>query len=312
MPTLILILVAVLLLLAFGLMVWYYIYEKNKSRSIRSLMTSAAQQGVGVQGTLRRKIDEDESGEVLERIKAETKRGAKIGAKKGVTQEEKYFRAGIFTDGQKRDYRRLQILCPIIGFVIGLSSFLILGEIPILCVLILVITTAAGFQAPISIMDRKIQSRAEEIMYYLPLVIEQISIGVSSSLDVGPCLQRVVAMADERDSHNVVTELVRHVQYYIRSGVSMEEALTEVGKASGHTELKHSFMSLAQVAKHGGDISSQLQELADAVSKQREAKVEEQIKKLEIKATGPVAMVFAGFMMSLIGGIFLRIMDAFQ
>jgi pilus assembly protein TadC len=140
-------------------------------------------------------------------------------------------------------------------------------------------------------------------MFYLPLVIEQLVIGVSSSLDVGPCLKWIVAMADERDSHNPVTELLRYAQLYMKSGVSMEEALIEVGRLSGHTELKHVFMSLSQVAKHGGEIIRQLQELANAVAAQREARVEGKIRKLELKATGPVALVFASFMGILMVGL---------
>lgn len=311
MPTIILILVFILLTSAFGLVVWYYLIESRRSQSIRNLMSNAAQQGTGIQGTLRKKIDEDQSGDVIERIKAETKKKSAAG-KKELSLEDKFFQAGMFTEPQKKDFRRLQIICPIIGFVVvGVGLYLAVPSMPIVYLFGFIIGTVSGFQAPITILDRKIQARAEEIMYFLPLVIEQISIGVSSSLDVGPCLQRVVSMADERDSHNVVTELVRHVQFYIRSGVSMEDALVEVGKSSGQTELKHAFMSLSQVAKHGGDISSQLQELADAVSKQREAKIEEQIKKLEVKASGPVSMVFAGFMIALIGGLFLRIMEVF-
>jgi hypothetical protein len=42
----------------------------------------------------------------------------------------------------------------------------------------------------------------------LPLVIEQISIGVSSALDIGPCVTYVVEMADERGTHNAITELL--------------------------------------------------------------------------------------------------------
>src|SRR5690606_32288561 len=130
----------------------------------------------------------------------------------------------------------------------------------------------------------------------LPLVIEQVAIGVSSSLDIGPCLSRIVSMADERDSHNIVTELIRHAQFHVKSGVSLEEAINEIGKRSGHTELKHAFMSLAQVAKHGGEITKQLQELADSVASQRETQIEAKIKKLELEATAPVALVFFGFL----------------
>ena len=75
-----------------------------------------------------------------------------------------------------------------------------------------------GYQIPNSILERRYIARSDEILFYLPLVIEQIAIGVSSSLDIGPCLEKVVSMADERDTHNVVTELIRHAQFYIRSG----------------------------------------------------------------------------------------------
>ena len=143
------------------------------------------------------------------------------------------------------------------------------------------------------------------------MVIEQIAIGVSSSLDIGPCLQRIIKMADERDTHNVVTELIQHAEQYIRSGVSLEEALTEIGIKSGHTELKHSFMALGQVAKHGGEITHQLHELANAVSTQRETMIEARIKKLELKATGPVAFVFLGFMITLMAGLMIKIKDMF-
>jgi len=148
-------------------------------------------------------------------------------------------------------------------------------------------------------------------MFYLPLVIEQISIGVSSSLDIGPCLQRVVQMADERDTHNVVTELLKYAQNYIRSGVPFEEAMVETGKASGQTELKHAFMYVAQVAKHGGEITRQLQELADSVAAQRQAYIEGRIKKLELVATGPVSLVFFGFLIILLIGFGVQLKNAF-
>ncbi|MCB0320021.1 MAG: type II secretion system F family protein, partial [Bdellovibrionales bacterium] len=169
-----------------------------------------------------------------------------------------------------------------------------------------------GLQVPYSILDRRIKQRHEDILFFLPLVIEQIAIGVSSSLDIGPCIARVVQMADERDSHNVVTELLRFAQYHVKSGVSLDEALTEVGIRTGHTELKHTFMSLAQVVRHGGEISRQLQELADAVGNQRETKIEAKIKTLELQATGPVALVFFGFLIILLIGFGIQIRDAFQ
>jgi pilus assembly protein TadC len=154
------------------------------------------------------------------------------------------------------------------------------------------------------------KSRDEEILFYLPLVIEQIAIGVSSSLDIGPCIQRIVQMADERDTHNPVTELIRFAQFHVKTGVGLEEALVEVGRLSGHIELKHSFLALSQVAKFGGEITKQLQELADAVASQRETKIEAKIKQLELVATAPVGVVFLAFMVTLVTGFGLQVLVA--
>ena len=230
--------------------------------------------------------------------------------KKKPTEEQLLFQAGVVTADDRKKFQRIKILAPII-FVIVLTyggsvvapRFMLLGAVfGVLC----------GLQLPKSILERKIAARAEDIMFFLPLVIEQIAIGVSSSLDIGPCLQKVVSMADERDSHNVVTELLRLVVTLARSGLSLEDSLLEVGARSGHLELNQTFGSLAQVVRHGGEITKQLQEMADAVSAQRETKIEAKIKRLELEATGPVAMVFMGFLLILLSCIGQQMVKAFN
>lgn len=221
------------------------------------------------------------------------------------SREERYFRAGMFSQHEKRNFDRLSYLVPaVVTPVLALPSYAL---DPGLGLFGLAIGLLIGLKLPGSILERKIAVRNADISFYLPLVIEQVAIGVSGSLDVGPCLQRIAAMADERDSHNVVTELVRFVQHYVKSGVPLEEALIEVGTKSGHTELKHTFLALSQVAKHGGEVSRQLQELASAVALQRETKVEAKIKRLELEATGPVGLVFLGFITIVMMGFFLQL-----
>lgn len=225
------------------------------------------------------------------------------------TLEEQFFKAGLFTPKDQATYYNLKKMGPVIGAcVLGYIGFLVdLNFLWIGAVFGLLM----GLQLPTSWLDRKILKRGEDIMFYLPLVIEQIAIGVSSSLDIGPVLQRIVAMADERDSHNVVTELLRIVVTLARSGISLEDALVEVGKRSGHLELKQTYSALAQVTRHGGEITRQLQELADAVSSQRETRIEAKIKRLELEATGPVALVFLGFFIILLTCIGMQMIKAF-
>jgi len=218
-----------------------------------------------------------------------------------LTISEQMFQAGLFSEEQRLDFRRLQIVLPIgLGTIAGGLG---LASTDLFTTLLYVAAGAGvGCWLPLNRLTKWTQERNEEILFYLPLVIEQISIGVSSSLDIGPCLARVVQMADERDSHNPVTELLRFAQGYIKSGVNLQDALNEVGRRSGNNEVMHAFKALAQVARYGGEISKQLQDLSESVSSNRENKVEEKIKKLELAATGPVAMVFAGFLVILLLG----------
>jgi pilus assembly protein TadC len=222
--------------------------------------------------------------------------------KKEPTTDEKLFMAGRLSERERRDFRQKQMLAPIVfgvsgvvlGAFLGSSDMVMLGGI---------LGVILGVYLPLKIISKWIEQQHEDISYYLPLVIEQISIGVSSSLDIGPCLSRIVQMADERKSHNAVTELLKYSQFYIKSGVSLEDSLKEIGRASGHGELKHVLLALSQVAKFGGEISKQLQDLADAVGAQREAKIEARIRQLELKASGPVALVFIAYMVLLFIGI---------
>ncbi len=263
----------------------------NLRRAGRELMYSEQEEDDDVEED----VDEYDD-EIEESAKRKTKR------KKEPTIDEKLFMAGRLSELERKDFRQKQMLAPIVfgvsglilGVFVGSSDMIMLGGL---------LGIIMGVYLPLKIINKWITAQHEDISYYLPLVIEQVSIGVSSSLDIGPCLSRIVQMADERKSHNAVTELLKYSEFYVKSGVSLEESLKEIGKASGHSELKHVLLALSQVAKFGGEISKQLQDLADAVGAQREAKIEERIRQLELKASGPVALVFIAYMILLFIGI---------
>ncbi|MBP9838158.1 MAG: type II secretion system F family protein [Proteobacteria bacterium] len=225
--------------------------------------------------------------------------------------QRKLFRAGYFSQDEKNAFTRYRITCFVICVIlIPLILFVIKAQ-PVLLLLGGVIGLLIGYSLPMSGLEKKIRAREEEIMYYLPLVIEQISIGVSSALDIGPCIAQLVTMADERDSHNPVTEMFVHVEKLIKSGLNLEGALVEVSEAVGMLEVKHTFMFLAQCSKHGGELSKQLQELADSVMSQRQVHIEGKIASLPVKATGPLVTIFAGFFALLFSGLLVRLLQAF-
>jgi len=287
-----------------------YIVFFSRRRTSLDALRGGGLRDYGTPAEMRERLMEDAGGEEYERLKQVHRRETNL-RKPKITLEERYYRAGIFTARERREFERLRVLIPAVAA--PLLAFIVYSAMGFDYALLgLILGAAVGMQLPRSILDRRALRRSEDILFYLPLVIEQIAIGVSSSLDIGPCLQRVVAMADERDSHNVVTELIRHVQHFVRSGVALEEALIEVGTQSGNSELKHAFVALAQVAKHGGEISKQLQELANAVGSQRETKIDAKIRKLELQATGPVALVFLGFILILLIGFGIQVKKGFN
>jgi Flp pilus assembly protein TadB len=225
--------------------------------------------------------------------------------------DSKLFRAGYYTEADKQWFRKFRVVAMIASPLLCFVFMISFSPNKMMVLLVTGIGVLIGLILPGAWLDRQIGKREEEILYYLPLVIEQISIGVSSALDIGPCISHIVSMADERDSHNPVTEMLIHTERLIRSGLNLEDSLVEVAEVSRMTEVKHAFMFLAQCSKYGGEISRQLQELADAVMTQRQVVVEGRITALPVKATGPLTVVFAGFFALLFAGIMVRLMGAF-
>lgn len=298
----------ILLLCGLGLFAVRYIKSLEQRDMMRSLMGQRYMDDVPPQFGEDEGFDDPSRSaedEVLSRVAQRKQKSTKT----GLTLEERMFQAGLFSEEQRRDYKRLQVVLPTALGLAG-AAYGSQGGDPLNILLYGVVGGMLGSWIAVRRLESWIKFRQDEILFYLPLVIEQISIGVSSSLDIGPCLARVVQMADERDSHNPVTELLRFAQAYIKSGVSLQDALIEVGRQSGSNEVKHAFKALAQVARYGGEISKQLQDLSESVSSERETKVDEKIKKLELSATGPVALVFAGFLFILLIGFGMTLLKA--
>ncbi len=224
--------------------------------------------------------------------------------------EERFCKAGMFLEDERKwyfnDLKKYPFIMGGIGLILGLSYSSQILKFVIPGIGIYYGTLYASMK-----LDKKIKQQEDNIVYYLPLVIEQLVIGISSGLDVGPCISEIVRSCKDRGTHNAVTLLLEKVEYFIKSGNSLEDSLIQVGRLSGHTELKQTFMQISQVSKHGGEIASQLKELADAVTNQQEIKIDGIIRKLELKATMPLTLAFAGNMGILLIAIFMHLITAF-
>lgn len=303
----VLIAILFLLLMAAGGLFLLLFLNKSKENNLRSMLGSSGSLNAK---EYREKFKNDTTGVEFEKFKNLHRRQSRKRKKKTQpTIDELLFQAGHFTKAQKKDFERLQYLYPTVLAIIFGGISIYFYDDWLMKPLGIIVGGLLGLMLPKLMLEKKVAKRSEEIMFYLPLVIEQISIGVSSSLDIGPCIQMVVDMAEERGKRNVVTDFLVFVQQQIKSGISLPEALADVGLRSGQPELKQTFLALGQVVRHGGEISKQLMELANTVTNQRNAMIEGKIKKLELNATLPVAIVFFGFMIILITGFGIQIIE---
>ena len=223
------------------------------------------------------------------------------------------FKAGYYSAKDRANYQRKRLLCmlgapPLMMMILGLTFdfqlvWLVVG---------LALGVVVGLTLPRSGLDKAIRLREEEVMYYLPLVIEEISISTSSGLEPSSCISQILQLVEQRKSYNAVTDMLNHVVRLVRSGMNLENALIEVGEASGKHDVKHAFMFLAQSIRHGGEMSKQLQDLADAVATTKQTQTEAKIAALPVKATFPLFLVFAGFFLMLMVSIFTRVMTVFD
>lgn len=283
----------------------FFLFKKSSSRNnnFQGLMGASAAEIRGLD------LANDEIG--IKEIKEYSSAKVRV-AKKKDDLSKKLFRAGYYSQEDKKRFHISQIVVLVVlGLFLPIFVYTATSNLKI-AAMIFAIGSFSGFSLPVVRLDKKIEKRQEDTMYYLPLVIEQIAIGVSSSLDIGPCIMHILQMANERNSHNPVTEMFLNVEKLIKAGLNLEDALIEVGEANGQTEVKHAFMFLAQCSKHGGEISSQLQELADTIMIQRQTAVEARINALPVKATLPLTMVFFGFFMLLMAGFMVRFMTVFS
>lgn len=291
--------------LAMAFAISFFIFRKgsNRSNNFQGLM------GGSTSEIRAMSLGNDEVG--IKEIKEYSSAKVKI-VKKKDDLSKKLFRAGYYSAEDKKRFKISQIITfVVLGIFLPIFVYSATSNVK-MAVMIFAIGSFAGFSWPVVRLDKKIEKRQEETMFFLPLVIEQVSIGVSSSLDIGPCIMHILQMATERNSHNPVTEMFINVEKLIKAGLNLEDALIEVGEANGQTEVKHAFMFLAQCSKHGGEISSQLQELADTIMIQRQTTIEAKINALPVKATLPLTMVFFGFFMLLMAGFMVRFLTAFN
>ena len=314
------ILVVIAVILGVLLSTWMRSQSKDQVRDLaRGILASGNRPGASTTIGQKKQAGTFDADDVLKKTRDERKKVVgpsailfEGGTQESVVEQSKLFQAGVFTAEDKLRFHRFQVSAPFVVTALSAIGVWIAGFPLLFAASTVILSVFIGLTLPKSYLERQIRKRTEETLYYLPLAIEQISIGVSSSLDLWPCIANILQMARERNTHNPVTELFIYVEKLIASGLSFQDALYEVGQACGIQQIRHTFQFLAQCAEHGGEVSKQLQELANAIMTERQTQIEGIIASLPVKATGPLFLVFAGYFALMMAGIFAKLASSLK
>jgi pilus assembly protein TadC len=172
---------------------------------------------------------------------------------------------------------------------------------------------------------QKMRVRTKEANYnrsldfFLPIVMERVSMAVQSGLDIISGIKAVLELdrldqqknsgGKGKTENNPVTDLLSTVIDRTEGGLGFAQSLREVAKKVESTGLKHSFIHLALAHQEGGELAVPLRELSDATQLYYQETIEEEIAKLPVKATMPLLLTFAGLIVCFITSPMIQILQ---
>ena len=136
-----------------------------------------------------------------------------------------------------------------------------------------------------------------DLEYSLPLAMEQLVMTVEAGLDVAAGIRVIVELDEQAVKRDPVVAMLSDVLKYCDQGFGLSESLELVAATCPLPAVKHAFIHLSLAYQQGGELVHPLRELSDATQLQYQESIEELISKLPVKATMPLALVFAGLIL---------------
>ena len=145
-----------------------------------------------------------------------------------------------------------------------------------------------GWMIPFLFLKKKIRARQDELQRALPDALDLMVVCVEAGLGLNQALVRVGEEMD-RVSRTLAEELTL-VSLEIRAGTPREEALANLGKRSGVSDIRAFTSMLIQTDRFGTSIADALRIHADELRTKRRQRAEEEAAKLTVKMLIPIVM----------------------
>lgn len=184
------------------------------------------------------------------------------------------------------EYTGLQIFFAFVGFFLGLVLG-VLGVIPLIPpVLLIVLTTVAGYIWVGSFHNSKRESRSKEIQRQLPEALDLLVVTLASGQNFEPALESVT----RRLPQGLLREELDKVSKEIRAGRSLERALLAFANRAANEEAESFAKAVAQAQHLGSDVSETLSNQAAAARRNYEALLERKTARLNTTMFVPLIL----------------------
>ncbi len=247
----------------------------------------ASQSPAGGNITLRT----DQTQSVWARITAEIeKRGLSLQDSKSSELAERLALAGYTQPYAVRAFvlirTVLTLLLPLLvyGFMLSTDAEMSMSK----TYMTLVFSAAAGMYVPNFIIKSKAQSRKEEMLNGFPDALDLMLVCVEAGLGVDACFHRVGQEIVEL--HPKLAELYAGVSLELRAGRARAEALKNMARKSGVTEIQSFATLIIQSDRLGSSIGQALKVYAAEMREARRMRAEEKAHRLPVLLAVPLVV----------------------
>lgn len=176
--------------------------------------------------------------------------------------------------------------------------------------LALVGSAVLGWMLPFLYLKKKVQARQDELQRSLPDALDLMVVCVEAGLGLNQALVRVGEEMD-RVSTTLAEELTL-VSLEIRAGTPREDALANLGKRTGVSDIRAFTSMLIQTDRFGTSIADALRVHADELRTKRRQRAEEEAAKLTVKMLIPIVMfIFPAIFLVILGPAVFHVSEFF-
>jgi tight adherence protein C len=176
--------------------------------------------------------------------------------------------------------------------------------------LALVGSAMLGWMLPFLYLKKKVRARQDELQRSLPDALDLMVVCVEAGLGLNQALVRVGEEMD-RVSTTLAEELTL-VSLEIRAGTPREEALANLGKRTGVSDIRAFTSMLIQTDRFGTSIADALRVHADELRTKRRQRAEEEAAKLTVKMLIPIVMfIFPAIFLVILGPAVFHVSEFF-